>query len=335
MPVADPVRDDRTNVGPKGTVSMQFWALLKDSIRESLDRKIFWVVLAATLLVVLGMASIGFDEDRVSLCFGLWETTTQRFDPGTSVGRSALIGAVIFLPMQLLLGWVGLILILIATAGFFPTMMEPGAADVLLTKPISRPRLFIYKYACSLVFVLLQASAFVVLTFVVMGVRWGVWAPGYLLSVPLLVLLFSYVYCVSVLVAVKTRSTVAAILLSLAAWALYAAPREAVETFEAFPELQKNPQLYQAARALAWVPPKTGDVLYFATRWAGGGTALDVMPPGVVAGEGADAREQMAAARRTERERLETSPWLSIGSSLAFESLVLLWAAASFTRRDF
>jgi hypothetical protein len=196
MPVADPVRDDRTNVGPKGTVSMQFWALLKDSIRESLDRKIFWVVLAATLLVVLGMASIGFDEDRVSLCFGLWETTTQRFDPGTSVGRSALIGAVIFLPMQLLLGWVGLILILIATAGFFPTMMEPGAADVLLTKPISRPRLFLYKYACSLVFVLLQASAFVVMTFAVMGLRWGVWAPGYLLSVPLLVLLFSYVYCV-------------------------------------------------------------------------------------------------------------------------------------------
>jgi len=314
---------------------MQFWSLLRQSVRESRDRRIFWVLLAATLLVTLAMASIALEKDRITVLFGLWETSTERFDPFSPAGRAALIGSVIFLPMQILLGGIGLILMLIATAGFFPAMLEQGAVDALLAKPISRPRLFLYKYVCGLTFVFIQATAFVVLTFLVMGLRWHVWALGYLLSIPLVVLLFSYLYCVSVLVAVKTRSSVAAILLTLAAWLLYVAPREAVETFETFPELQSRPQLYQAVRALAWIPPKTGDIPYLAARWARAGTALDVLPDAVNNAQTPQEREQMQRARRIERQRLTTSPLLSIGSSLLFEAVILAWGMAAFVRRDF
>ena len=313
---------------------MQFWALLIDSIRESLDRKIFWVMLTITLLVVLAMASISFENDEVSILFGLWETEAGHFNPLSPVGRSALLGGVIYYVMSFFLGWVGLILTLIATAGFFPTMLERGVVDVLLSKPISRPRLFLYKYLCSMVFVLIQSTIFVVLTFLVMGWRWGVWAPGYLASIPLMVLLFSYVYCISVLVAVKTRSVVAAVLISIGAWVMYACPKVAVDTFNQYPSLKEHRQLYDAVRVLAWIPPKTGDVRYLAARWAEAGTSLDVLPQEVM-GRSASELKQIERANELEQQELLKNPFLSIGSSLLFEGVILLWAMAGPIRRDY
>ncbi len=313
---------------------MQFWALLKDSIRESLDRKIFWVVLGITLLVVLAMASIGFDKGNVNFLFGLWESQAGDFNPLSPVGRSALIGGVIYFVMSVFLGWIGLVLILIATASFFPTMLERGAVDVLLGKPISRPRLFLYKYLCSMVFVLLQASVFVILTFLVMGWRWGVWAPGYLASIPLMVLLFSYVYCVSVLVAVKTRSVGAAILIGIGAWVAYWCPKATLDTFDAFPSLKEHRQLHYAVRVLAWIPPKTGDIRFLAARWAEAGTSLDILPQEMM-GQSAAELEQIERGRLLQQRELRKSPVLSIGSSLLFEAVIVLWAMASFVRRDY
>ena len=86
-----------------------------------------------------------------------------------------------------------------------------GSIDVVLSKPMTRWQVFLGKYAGSMVFVFVQACIFVLLTFVVIGIRWGCWIPGYLLTIPLVLLLFSYLYCVSVWVAVYFRSTVAAV----------------------------------------------------------------------------------------------------------------------------
>jgi ABC-type transport system involved in multi-copper enzyme maturation permease subunit len=311
---------------------MQLWAVIVDSFRESLDRKIFWVVLGITLIVILAMASVGIDGEKVSFLFGAWDTTTERFNPVAEFGRSALIGIVVYYLMSIFLGWIGIMLILVATASVFPSMMEGGSIDVILAKPISRVRLFLYKYLSSMVFVLTQATVFVVLSFLVMGLRWGVWAPGYLLSIPLLVLLFSYVYCVSVLVAVKTRSTVAAILISLGAWFAFACPKIAVDVFDSFDSLQTHKRLHQTARAVAWIPPKTGDIPYLAARWAEAGTSIDVMPADVVA---TSSPEEIARLREVEEREMRKSPWLSIGSSLLFEAVIVLWAMWVFTRQDY
>ncbi len=315
---------------------MQFRAIVVDSIRESLDRKIFWVILMITGLVVLTMASVAFNGDRVSFLFGLWEATTERFNPVTSVGRSRILGFVVYLLLMTGLGWIGTILAVIATSSFFPTMLQRGTIDVLVSKPISRPRLFLYKYIGSMVFVLIQATAFIGLTFLVMGFRWGLWAPGYLLSIPLMVLLFSYVYCVSVLVAVKTRSTGAAILLSLAAWFVYSAPATARDMFETYPDLQQHKRLYQTIKLATWIPPKTGDIPYIAARWARAGASIDIFPDELMSsGAGSMEREQLDRARQLEQEDLKKNPWVSIGSSLLFEALVVLWAMWIFTRQDY
>ncbi len=314
---------------------MQFWALIVDSFRESLDRKIFWVLIAITLIIVAVLASVSFGENHVSFLLGLWEVESDHYSPASDDGRSHIIGLAVYMLTFALLGWAGVILMIIATAGMVPRMMEHGAIDVLLSKPISRPRLFLLKYLAGLVFVFLQATIFVTLVFLVMGLRWGVWVPGYLLSIPLLVVLFSYIYCVSVLVAVKTRSTPAAILLSLAAWFVFASPTNALQLFETFPAFKEQTRLYQSMHVLRWVFPKTAEIPYFAARWSTAGTSIDMFPESVMETGNPTDWEQIQRARELEEQELEKDPWTSIGSSLVFESVIVFWAMVSFTRKDY
>ncbi len=76
---------------------MQFWALVVDSFRESLDRKIFWVMVAITLLITSAMLCVGIETDRISIFFGLWPIETSFLDPFSGDGRSHIVGAVVYL----------------------------------------------------------------------------------------------------------------------------------------------------------------------------------------------------------------------------------------------
>jgi hypothetical protein len=69
-----------------------------------------------------------------------------------------------------------------------------------------------------LLFVGFQAVVFVGGTWLALGLRTGVWLPGYLLAIPLLLLHFAVVYSFSVLLAVYTRSTVACVFGSILFW---------------------------------------------------------------------------------------------------------------------
>ncbi len=314
---------------------MQLWALIIDSFRHALDRKLFWVLVVITLLVTLMMLSIGFEGTRFSMLFGLIQEDAGGYAPITVLGRTRLIGLLVHAVMDVLLGWLGVALVIIATAGLFPAMMESGGVDSVLSKPISRPVLFLYKYVAGMVFVLLQAALFVVLTFLVMGFRWGVWVPGYLLSIPLMVLLFSYVYCVSVFVAVTTRSTVTAILVSLGAWAAFALVTQAPGVFKVYPDLQEHRALHRAIRVVSWIPPKTADVTYLAAKWAQAGTSIAIVPESMVQTATDEERGQLERGRQWEEEQLEISAVHSIGSSLLFEAVLVLLGLWKFTRMDF
>ncbi len=313
---------------------MQLWAIIVDGFRESLDRKIFWVLIGLSVLIALMMFSVGFEEDRVTFFFGLLDTETERYNPLTGIGRSTIVGIVVYILLDALLGWLGLILMIIATAGAFPAFMQRGAIDVVLSKPLSRRWLFLYKYLSGLVFVFVQAVFFVGLTFLVMGLRWGIWAPGYLLAAPLLVLLFSYLYCVSVAVSIKTRSTVAAVLITIGAWVAFAVLHQGPQIFEFNPELKQHTRVYTAVRVLSWIPPKTGDFTYLSAKWAGAGTSMDIFAEGMADQPGADP-DQLRRVDEVERRELEKNPVYSIGSSLLFEAVILLLAMRGFVRRDY
>src|SRR5207248_1034875 len=105
---------------------------------------------------------------------------------------------------------------------------DPSAVAVLLAKPAPRWSLLVGKYLGVLVFVLFQATVFVVGTWLALGVRTGVWGPFvgstplpvYLLCVPLLLVHFAIFFSFSTLLATLSRSTVTCVFGSLLFWLL-------------------------------------------------------------------------------------------------------------------
>ncbi|HTF55842.1 MAG TPA: ABC transporter permease [Planctomycetota bacterium] len=115
-------------------------------------------------------------------------------------------------------GWVGILIAIIATAGFIPNMLQKGTLDLTLARPAPRWRILLYKYLGGLIYVAVAAGYLILGSWVILGLRSGVWSTGYLLAIPMLVFFFAALYTVSVLIGVLTREKIAPILLTALAW---------------------------------------------------------------------------------------------------------------------
>lgn len=115
-------------------------------------------------------------------------------------------------------GWAGIPISLIMTAWIFPRMTRPGALDLVITKPISRPMLYLYRYLAGGTFAFLNAALLIGGSWLVLSFRSDWWNGWYLLNVPLLVFLFLVFYSISAFFGMLTRNTIVAIVASLLAW---------------------------------------------------------------------------------------------------------------------
>lgn len=190
---------------------------------------------------------------RVSLAFGAasFPISRKRVDAVRFL-ETVLAGGVA--------GTFGLLLALVWTAGFVPTFLEPGAASVLIAKPVARSRLLIGKYGGVLAFVGFQVALLVVLTWLCLGVRTAVWDTTYLWCIPLLLLQFAVYYSSSVLLAVVTRSTVACVFGSVLFWLLSWGVNYGGVMVRGLPEHESPPRAALALMDAAyWVSPKPID----------------------------------------------------------------------------
>jgi hypothetical protein len=194
-------------------IATQTKALLVDAYRELNARKIFWVVLILTVVVVAAFGTLGVKGNRLSIL--AWELPQD-------IPMALVLYKWIF--SYFVVGgwftWVATILALISTASIFPEFVAGGTIDLYLSKPIGRLRLFATKYLTGLLFVVLQVTVFAVGSFLVLGLRAGVWEWGLFLAIPIVVLFFSYLFSICVLFGVLTRSTLTAFFLTLVAWFL-------------------------------------------------------------------------------------------------------------------
>lgn len=119
--------------------------------------------------------------------------------------------------------WLAIMVGLVITAFFIPNLMRKGSVDLVISKPIHRWVLLLYKYAGGLTFMLLTSVITVLGVWVVVGIRSGVWGPGFLWVMPGIVFYFAILYSVSVLMGTLTRSPIVAILVTFTVWGfLYA-----------------------------------------------------------------------------------------------------------------
>jgi ABC-type transport system involved in multi-copper enzyme maturation permease subunit len=115
---------------------------------------------------------------------------------------------------------IALLLSAVITAFFIPNMLHKGTVDMLIVKPIHRSTLLIYKYIGGLAIIFLNTAFVVMGMWIVIGLRSGIWGPGFLASIFIITFQFALYYAVSTLFGVMTRSPIVAILASVLAWFL-------------------------------------------------------------------------------------------------------------------
>lgn len=193
----------------------QTLAIMVDSYRDLSHRKLFWISIALSLLVVLIFAALGINEKGIVI---LWFEVPWVVN--TTIVSEALFYKVLFanfgVNVWLAIGAVGLAVV--STASIMPDFLASGTVEMSLARPIARWRLFITRYLAGLLFVVLQVTVFCVASMLVIGLRGKEWLPGILLAIPIVTLAFSFLYSLSVLVGTLTRSTIAAVMAAAGLW---------------------------------------------------------------------------------------------------------------------
>lgn len=194
----------------------QTLALFLDAYRELNSKRLFWITLVLSGLVVASFALVGINETGLHVI--AWDLALPGLN--SNVIKPETFYKLMFtnLGIGFWLSWIAAILALVSTAGIIPDFISAGSIDLVLCKPIGRFRLFLTKYATGLLFVALQVSVFSAASFVVLGVKGGTWEPRVFLAIPVVTIFFSYLFCICVLLGMLTRSTIASLLLTLLIW---------------------------------------------------------------------------------------------------------------------
>jgi ABC-type transport system involved in multi-copper enzyme maturation permease subunit len=179
---------------------------------------------------------------------------------------------------------------------------------------VPRWALFAGKFLGVLAFVAFQTAVFIGGTWAALGLRTGYWAPGYLLSVPLLLLQFVIIFSFSALLAVRWRNTVVCVVGSVLLWGACSA----VNLTRHAAVSQDEPGAHWAAEAGYWVLPKPVDL----------GLLLD---EALQSGQHFRPPRELEAAQ----SRNALTPELSVYTSLLFALGVAGFAARRFTRTDY
>ena len=92
---------------------MQFKTLLVDAYRQLSAAKLFWLTLGLSALVVVLYGSIGFDDQGVTLFYGLWDVESKELNAGSPWARGLYIGIYSSFLVDIWLAWIATVLALI------------------------------------------------------------------------------------------------------------------------------------------------------------------------------------------------------------------------------
>jgi ABC-type transport system involved in multi-copper enzyme maturation permease subunit len=219
---------------------------------------------------------------------------------------------------------IAMLLATVVTAFFIPNMLRKGTVDLLLSKPIHRATLLVYKYIGGLTFMFLTTVVTVAGVWLALGLRSGLWAPGFLLSIFILTFQFAIFYAVSTLVAVLTRSPIVCILVACFTWVILwavGAGHILLDATREFPaDLRPVPEwVYTTGDAAHFVLPRYKD--------------LDALNSELM---GRDLLGPESPERVTMTRIFSSISWgKSVGFTVGFIAVMLALAAFSFSRKDY
>ena len=336
----------------------QIFTIFWDSYRLLTAKKLFWIALGISVLIALLYASVKIGEDGISVLFGAYSFGGEDLAIPDMMGQSIYLSFFAGYVVPFWLGLFAIMLALISVCSVFPNFLEGGSIDIAVSKPIRRVTLFFTKYVSSLLFVAIQVFVFCVIIFIGFGLRMESWNFGIFWAVPLIVFVFSLIYSVDVLTAVCTKSTLLSLLTAFLVWGLswgvhvleswtyklaYTAPAQGlvIDYKSGESEISEEPQeeievLAKVNKSLKMIGtpfPKTRDVTYLLkTKIKIDGKDLTRAENFLEEGDDSFTVNVYKAA---ESHANRHSDAYVIGTSLAFEAVILSLACFIFVRRDY
>ncbi len=188
-------------------------ALIVDTFREALARKIFWAFFFSSTAILLFFMFIM----HVDVVNGMVASMTI-FKPAripntlsaVDVVRSAQSGLSGFLYS------IGMGLAIFASAGLISAVFEPGRVELLLSKPVRRWEILMGRYVGNLLIVGFNLFYLTAGFWIIFGVKVGVWRPQLLLASVVTLFMFSVVLTFILLTAVLWESAAVSIITTFA-----------------------------------------------------------------------------------------------------------------------
>ena len=181
------------------------WALVLDTFREALARKIFWGFFGcSTALILFFMFIMKVDVVEGAIAtISLFGNTTRGEDVHRLVRQvhGAIAG---------FLYTAGMFLAVFASAGLIPSIFEPGRIELLLSKPVARHHILLGRYLGNVLVIAANIFYLVFAIWLIFGSKTGIWTVGFLWSSVLTVFVFAVLLTVVILVAVLWESAVVA-----------------------------------------------------------------------------------------------------------------------------
>ena len=171
------------------------------SFRESLARKTFITFFGlSTILHILLILAL--DIDAIDGAMAMVKVMGQDIQQKnlekliilvqTSIAGAAFTG--------------GIFLSIFATASLVPTMLEKGAIDLLISKPLSRTQIFLGRYLGAQSIMILNVTYLIGGSWLILSFKTGIWHFPYLYCILMVIGAFAIIYSLMALVGVTSRS---------------------------------------------------------------------------------------------------------------------------------
>jgi ABC-2 type transport system permease protein len=271
-------------------------ALVVDTFREALARKIFWGLFGlSTLMILFFLFLLKIDIVQGALAtvtlFGRTVNGNRTQDLDTLVlGAYASIAAFLYT-------W-GMFLAVFASAGLIPAVLEPGRIELLLSKPVSRAHILLGRYLGNVLVVGGNIAYLVLGVWIILGIKTNIWRASFLATIATTLFVFAVLLAVVVLIGVLFESTALATMIAMGVMVMSPILAQTSTVMK----LLSSEWSRQLWRGLYYVLPKVYDL---------GRMTLDLIRNG------------------------HFDSWMPVWTSALFGIVILGGALALFQRRDF
>ena len=208
-----------------------YFALISDSFQAAANSRVLWIALTMITLFLAALAPMGLDivsgDEESDYAIGGLQLRYAGRDFGPMIQlpaesatelRVAALAWFMDHVIDFIVGFFGIFLAIIVSAGVIPETYRSGSVDLLLSKPLNRPVLFLAKYIGGCAFVLMNICYLITGLFLVVGLRWGLWEARILIAIPVFLFYFMILFSVTALIGLLSRRTVLSIFVTILFW---------------------------------------------------------------------------------------------------------------------